>query len=697
MLIEWLDGNSLKKGILKEDGKTKLKVETLTGRSVSLPAKRFHIRHLVEGDVKEYLTGISEEAQAVDLELLHSAVDAGRNYTPQELAEEWFSRAGISSREISIVLVACLQGLPWFRVGATGQVKVALPEAIKRWEKQEEEEEKFRAEVASFENALRDVMDMKEGEKYPIPDNIEPFKQPLLEYLIVKTPLSERPALEAAFSRLAADEGISYGELARKVLGAASFLPSAYQIQMLKFYHAYFLSAPEKGRSFLPMQSWYPECSPSEIKSIKNSLAEAYKSLPAAQAKYVFTIDHSSTEEIDDAISVEDVAPACFRVGVHIAAAGAYLPEESGAHRLALQRGTTVYQPDCKWAMLPRDLISFFSLRQGQDCPVVSAYFLVSRKTWEIRSIEFLLEKLSPSANLSYEGLEKSMTGEFIPGLNKVRKEADYFQHLAAEDRSRWPLDISEGLDESFAIAARCLVPFCRELFFRRHRNQAPFVRGREYVIQIGSDEEVEITPRKRNSAAENIVSELMILMNSSTAEKLAASGCPAIYRTQRPDMPEIGRRRSRADLTINPREHGGIGASLYCWATSPIRRYADLINQRQLASMIGGPLPAFTDESELLIRAKKVGFLNQTSLNHQRRMERYWVLKYLEKNRGELHPVVLHPKDKKILISFENIPFHINIDRGKSFPDEGPAFFRVLTLDYYTLEIGGEVVIRDD
>jgi exoribonuclease-2 len=200
----------------------------------------------------------------------------------------------------------------------------------------------------------------------------------------------------------------------------------------------------------------------------------------------------------------------------------------------------------------------------------------------------------------------------------------------------------------------------------------------------------VEIELRRRNNPPENIITELMILMNSNTAEFLASSVCPAVYRTQRQDMPELGRGRPRADLTVNPREHGGIGASLYCWATSPLRRYADLINQRQMASLLGGPLPAYRNESELLIRAKKAEFLNQASLNHQRRMERYWVLKYLEQNRDRAHAVNLHTKGRSILAAFEDIPLHLNLTKDEVPFLAGAAHFYPESFDFYALEVRG-------
>jgi hypothetical protein len=690
MLIEWLDGHSLQRGILKEERKTKLKVETLTGRIVSLPAKRFHLKHQAGGDVSDFFPDIDRESQKVDCELLHSAVEPGRSYSLEELAGEWFSLDQPKTREMSVILSACLDCEPWFRVDNSGQVKASGEEDIRRWEKEREEKARLLEEREHIEDVFCRALQLPMGEGFPDQELLSKVKKPFLDYLTAKTSLEGWPALQSAVERISAREHLSHASLFCRVLEAGGILPSAYHIHMAKFHQSFFLKSHEEDREFLPGQSWYPDILEEEGKSLLETLRKSVETLPPALPKYIFSVDHSTTEEVDDALSAEEMDEQTFRVGIHIAAPGAFLSEEGAVHRTALERSTTVYQPDCKWTMLPREIIADFSLKEGQPRPVISAYFLVDRSTLTIKSLEFRMEKLAPSVNLDYDFLEESLTEEFIPGLSKVRKDPDFFQKLAAEDRRLWPNDVPQSLDPPLGEAVRILVPFCRELFILRHRNQAPFVRGREYVIQVKPGGLVEVELRRRNSPAENIVTELMILMNSQTAEFLVTSGCPAVYRTQRPDMPDLKRGRSKADLTINPREHGGIGASLYCWATSPIRRYADLINQRQLASLLGGPLPCFRDESELLIRAKKAEFLNQASLNHQRRMERFWILKYLEQHREEAQAVNLHPKDRSVLVVFQDIPLHINISREEAVQTEGPALFYPESFDFYSLEVRG-------
>ncbi|MBU1186461.1 MAG: RNB domain-containing ribonuclease, partial [Acidobacteria bacterium] len=202
------------------------------------------------------------------------------------------------------------------------------------------------------------------------------------------------------------------------------------------------------------------------------------------------------------------------------------------------------------------------------------------------------------------------------------------------------------------------------------------------------------IEQRPRSGIVENVVTELMIWMNSRVALQLSRAGLPAIYRAKRDIVvSETYTQRSRAGLTVNPREHSGIGAGMYCWVTSPIRRYADLINQRQLGSLIGGRLPAFTDESELLVRAKRMEFQTRTAQIHQRRMERYWTLRWMEQRTGDPFPVTLRRLDNKMLVLFDNLPVDLDLNPEETGQKEGPALFRIEQIDFYALEVKGSVL----
>src|SRR5206468_9852596 len=108
-------------------------------------------------------------------------------------------------------------------------------------------------------------------------------------------------------------------------------------------------------------------------------------------------------------------------------------------------------------------------------------------------------------------------------------------------------------------------------------------------------------------------VSEMMILANGLTADLAAVNNLPLIFRTQEPrealaveETPAIEalaferlrKTFKRSRLSLTPGLHSGLGLSAYTQASSPIRRYADLVTQRQFTAMLTGvPVPYGREE----------------------------------------------------------------------------------------------------
>src|SRR5690606_2755428 len=109
------------------------------------------------------------------------------------------------------------------------------------------------------------------------------------------------------------------------------------------------------------------------------------------------------------------------------------------------------------------------------------------------------------------------------------------------------------------------------------------------------------------------IVSEMMILANRLAADRAAADGIPIIFRTQEPPdepppqtegLPEpmqfelLRKSFKRSRLSLDPAPHAGLGLGAYTQMSSPIRRYADLVTQRQFAAALERqPFPYDKDE----------------------------------------------------------------------------------------------------
>jgi exoribonuclease-2 len=68
---------------------------------------------------------------------------------------------------------------------------------------------------------------------------------------------------------------------------------------------------------------------------------------------------------------------------------------------------------------------------------------------------------------------------------------------------------------------------------------------------------------------------------------------------------------------------------SHYAWSSSPLRRFTDLANQRQLVAALAGAEPAYTRD-ELTAAAREFDIAYEAYAEHQRALERYWCLRYI-------------------------------------------------------------------
>jgi exoribonuclease II len=132
----------------------------------------------------------------------------------------------------------------------------------------------------------------------------------------------------------------------------------------------------------------------------------------------------------------------------------------------------------------------------------------------------------------------------------------------------------------------------------------------------------VRIVPRPRGAPLDKLVSELMILANTSWGELLAERDVAAIYRVQ-----SVGKVR----MSVHPEPHEGLGVACYAWMSSPLRRYVDLVNQWQLVASLAGRRPPFTRTSDVLLAGLRAFEVTYARFDeHQRAMEDFWSLRWL-------------------------------------------------------------------
>jgi len=350
----------------------------------------------------------------------------------------------------------------------------------------------------------------------------------------------------------------------------------------------------------------------------------------------IVSIDDAFTRDIDDAISFEEKND-CLQLGIHITDAASLIRPDCALDWEAAKRGTSIYLPEGKIPMLPPALSEgFLSLKEGEDRPAIS--FLV---------------RFTPAGDI----LDSEITLSTI----RVAKKMTYEE-----------VDAKIAHNSPFAGLYR----LCVCLMEKRKSAGALLLSIPELQVIVDQDKHIAISIRERNAPSQIVVTECMILANHLAARFFRDRGVPALYRKQaRPreliDMPDgqslyhLYRQRkllSRVDLGTEPGPHCMLGLDLYTTITSPMRKYYDLVMQRQMKSLLVGK-PAVYGKNDLKNMMAEVDpCLTKANLVSQER-ERYWMLKYfLDKVGQPVTALVLEKRMRSYSIVLCDYQFEANL-----------------------------------
>ena len=342
--------------------------------------------------------------------------------------------------------------------------------------------------------------------------------------------------------------------------------------------------------------------------------------LPKADVT-AFSIDDESTTEVDDALSLTDLGNGTKRVGIHIAAPSLAIKPGDKMEKNIMERLSTVYFPGGKITMLPENWIAAFSLDAGAYRPAVSIYFDVDSE-FNVGEPTCKIEAVNIAENLRIQTIEPHFNAE--TGLDEAGE-----MMFAHHQDLIWFYQ--------FAIA------------LQKARGKYEPDRAPQYDYSIELDEEgnVSVVRRERGSPIDTLVSEMMILANSTWAQMLHDNDLPGLFRVQ-----PAGKVR----MSTKSEPHIGMGVQHYGWFTSPLRRTADYINQKQLLSLIDDTAePLFQQsDAELFAALRDFDTAYAAYADFQRQMEAYWSLVYLQQQgTSELTATIL----KEDLVRIEGLP----------------------------------------
>ena len=440
------------------------------------------------------------------------------------------------------------------------------------------------------------------------------------------------------------------------LLKAAGAIASPYQFHWKRFLFDEF----PKGHGFPPL-----------------SAPKINDDLPLSSAQ-AFSIDDSQTTEIDDALSVQGLGTGTITFGVHIAAPALAFAPDSPIDKVARERLSTVYMPGWKLTMLPDEVVQAYTLIAGRDCPAVSLYVTLDEATLAVTGSVTKLEQVSIRANLRHDQLDGVITEASLTGA----APADY--EFAAE--LAFCLRLAKDLK-----AKRELVRGKPENFNRPDFN---FKLDNDGVEPVGG-EVVSISTRVRGSPLDLIVAEAMILANSTWGGWLNDLGLPGIYRSQASMAPGVKVRMGTRALP-----HAGLGVAQYTWATSPLRRYVDLVNQWQIiacarhgrTAALAAPFKPKDAQLFSIISGFDAAYAAYNGF--QNGIERFWTMRYLVQNEiKELTATVM----KDGLVRADTLPLVFKALGCDALPRGAAVRVRITGTDEMTLDVFANLIERLD
>ncbi|MDK8183568.1 ribonuclease R [Paenibacillus sp. UMB4589-SE434] len=347
----------------------------------------------------------------------------------------------------------------------------------------------------------------------------------------------------------------------------------------------------------------------------------------------IVTIDGEDAKDLDDAVNVEKLPNGNYKLGVHIADVGYYVPDGSVLDREAYARGCSVYLVDRVIPMLPHRLSN------------------------GICSLNPRVDRLTLSCEMEFDEKAKLVKHDIFPSVIRTVERMTYTNvRKIVEDEDPDVRAQYAYLVDNFMLMKELAIKLRDK---RMHRGAIDFDFEESKVIVDEEGKAVDIVKRER-SIAEKMIEEFMLAANETVAEHFHWLRVPFIYRIhEEPDSEKLfsfmtftanfgyvvkgkgnsvhpralqslleeieGTREQTVISTMMLRSmrqakydaestgHFGLAAEYYTHFTSPIRRYPDLVIHRVMREVIdnGGALPEKRHEQ---LQARMADIAKQSS-----------------------------------------------------------------------------------
>lgn len=389
----------------------------------------------------------------------------------------------------------------------------------------------------------------------------------------------------------------------------------------------------------------------------------------------MMTIDGPLTRDFDDALSIELEGDA-IRLGIHIADVAGMLPVDGLLFEEASRRASSLYLPRRQIPMIPPGLSqNVLSLMEGCDRPAITLF-----------------------CQFDKEG--ELLDHHFVPSLVRVQQQMTY--------------DLVNELYKREDQLGR-MVQLSQRLRQKRIDQGALILSLPEVAIKFEADSSIAIKMVSQDTPSRMMVSEFMILFNWLTAKFCRDNSIPILYRCQekpseilsRENMDDVfyvfQQRRKLNPLFIGtePKPHTGLGLDVYTNASSPLRRFLDLVAQVQVRNFILKGAPVYKEEALEKMRMTVEPVLRDLE-RVKRNRTRYWIHKYLQQHIGEsFTALILYGMKKKYRILLKDFLLMAELKReeGLKFSEGEQVRVKIKRVDpqndMLKVEYGGPVYLN--
>ncbi|XP_075384425.1 3'-5' exoribonuclease HELZ2 isoform X2 [Tenrec ecaudatus] len=434
-----------------------------------------------------------------------------------------------------------------------------------------------------------------------------------------------------------------------------------------------------------------------------------------------FTVDPQGACNLDDALSVRDLGQQ-YEVAVHITDVASLLPRDSLLDVEARERGTAFYTPAREPVpMLPAGLCQdLLSLQPGKDRLAISLFLTFEKDGGQLSGQHFAPSVVRSDHQLSYEEAEQVIRahpgaeGEPLPQLNTLDACVVVAFHFSQVLRRRRLGSAChyEPLDEESVPGFRAAHAMIQEYMVQFNSSVAEFLVGSEHTqtvtplrwqlapssarldalseklrglvplsLHLRQHLQGQVLPSTRLCLLASLWRQLQLAAQTQDFRQLEdLIATDDLHPTLAPAGLELCKAQCRSAFGRSslgkqqPASHHALQVAWYAWASSPIRRYMDVVLQRQLLLVLSLEGTAYSAK-DIDALCRDFGRQHARAQSYQRRAHRLHLAVGLQACPQDKlgFAVDLEPGARCFRVFFPT--------QSKSLPEPWPLHFRSLQL----------------